>query len=161
METVNISACIRFVQSDVSAYRAYCKKLTFPTSGRDGSLVLYPRLGTTDAVEHFKSLCYFINNGNFQPGDYLVMDNAKIHNAALIQPVLRVLCALRRINLVFLPTYSPELNPIELVFAQAKRYLRTHRNERRPFWVELLRAFNRVTSDNIKQYIKQCIKLKS
>jgi transposase len=38
-----------------------------------------------------------------------------------------------------LPTYSPELNPCELLFAKAKYFLRYHRDGDR-FWVEIMKA---------------------
>lgn len=88
------------------------------------------------------------------------MDNAKIHFAKAIQPALKLLCAVHRVNLVFLPTYSPELNPAELVFAQVKHYLRHSRDEKARFWQELIRAFGQVTKDNVRKYVLHCLKLK-
>ena len=41
----------------------------------------------------------------------LILDNARIHHAKLIQPFL--VEHKNRLNLVFLPPYSPELNLIE------------------------------------------------
>lgn len=40
----------------------------------------------------------------------MVLDNARIHHAKLIQPFLG---ATPRLELIFLPPYSPKLNPIE------------------------------------------------
>jgi transposase len=51
-------------------------------------------------------------------GDLLVADNAAIHKSREIIPTLRVALATAGVRMVFLPTYSPELNPCELVFAQ-------------------------------------------
>ena len=41
----------------------------------------------------------------------MILDNARIHHAKLIQPFLEENC--QRIQLVFLPPYSPQLNLIE------------------------------------------------
>jgi len=41
----------------------------------------------------------------------LILDNARIHHAKLLQPFLEEHA--HRLELVFLPPYSPELNPIE------------------------------------------------
>ena len=41
----------------------------------------------------------------------IILDNAKIHHAKLIQPFLEKLK--NRLELIFLPPYSPELNLIE------------------------------------------------
>eukprot|EP00808_Paulinella_micropora_P019164 g62770.t1 len=53
--------------------------------------------------------------------------NAKIHHANAITPFLRALFQALNIKLVFLPTYSPELNPCELVFANVKQFMRAYR----------------------------------
>lgn len=53
----------------------------------------------------------------------LVLDNAKYHHARMLQPWLR---AHRKVlTLMFLPPYSPELNPIERVWKLTRR-LATH-----------------------------------
>jgi transposase len=52
----------------------------------------------------------------------LVVDNATIHHVAAVQ----AMCNARGVVLLFLPPYSPELNPIEEVFATVKQWLRRH-----------------------------------
>ena len=47
----------------------------------------------------------------------LILDNAQIHKAE----VTRVVADILNINLVYLPVYSPFLNPIEKVWADIKR----------------------------------------
>ena len=55
------------------------------------------------------------------PGSVLVLDNARIHQgAALRQAVEEAGC-----TLLFLPPYSPDLNPIELVWSWIKHLVRT------------------------------------
>lgn len=53
----------------------------------------------------------------------LVLDNAKYHHARALQPWLRQ--QRQRLALLFLPPYSPELNPIERVWKLTRR-LATH-----------------------------------
>lgn len=53
----------------------------------------------------------------------LVLDNAKYHHARALQPWLRR--QRKRLTLLFLPPYSPELNPIERVWKLTRR-LATH-----------------------------------
>ena len=55
-----------------------------------------------------------------RPGDVVVMDNLNIHK---MQAVKRAITGARATP-VYLPTYSPELNPIELLWADLKRTLR-------------------------------------
>lgn len=55
------------------------------------------------------------------PNAVVVMDNASFHRKA------QLICAAQKygFRLIFLPPYSPELNPIENFWAWLKRYLRS------------------------------------
>jgi transposase len=55
-----------------------------------------------------------------RPDDIVVMDNLLAHKAALV----RILIENRGAQLVFLPPYSPDLNPIEPAWALIKKRLR-------------------------------------
>ena len=54
---------------------------------------------------------------------FVVLDNARYHHALLLAPFLRRYA--RRLRLLFLPPYSPQLAPIERVWKLARR-LATH-----------------------------------
>lgn len=54
------------------------------------------------------------------PGDIVVMDNLPAHKVAGVQRAIRA----RGAELLYLPPYSPDLNPIELLFAKLKALLR-------------------------------------
>ena len=54
------------------------------------------------------------------PGDVVVMDNLSSHKGKAIRAAIRNVGA----RLLFLPAYSPDLNPIEQVFAKLKHLLR-------------------------------------
>lgn len=55
-----------------------------------------------------------------QPGDVVVMDNLASHKGRAVRQAIRGAGA----KLFFLPPYSPDLNPIEQVFAKLKHLLR-------------------------------------
>ncbi len=55
-----------------------------------------------------------------RPGDIVVMDNLSSHK----RPTVRAAIRARGARLLFLPPYSPDLNPIEQVFAKLKHLLR-------------------------------------
>ncbi len=55
-----------------------------------------------------------------KPGDIVIMDNLGSHKGITIRKAIRAVGA----NLLFLPAYSPDLNPIEQVFAKLKLLLR-------------------------------------
>lgn len=50
---------------------------------------------------------------------YIVLDNARIHHAKIIEEV----CEILNINLIFSDPYSPDLNPIEDVWRVIKKAL--------------------------------------
>lgn len=54
------------------------------------------------------------------PGDIVVMDNLGSHKGQAVRSAIRAAGA----HLLFLPAYSPDLNPIEQVFAKLKHMLR-------------------------------------
>lgn len=54
------------------------------------------------------------------PGDIVILDNLSSHK----KPAVRVAIRARGARLLFLPPYSPDLNPIEQVFAKLKHLLR-------------------------------------
>jgi transposase len=58
------------------------------------------------------------------PNSVLIVDNASIHKVAGIQEMVEE-CGVR---LMYLLPYSPDLNPIELVFLSIKACLRANRN---------------------------------
>ena len=54
------------------------------------------------------------------PGDIVIMDNLGSHKGKAVRAAIRKAKA----HLIFLPPYSPDLNPIEQVFAKLKALLR-------------------------------------
>ena len=64
-------------------------------------------------VEHV--LCPELNEG-----DLVVMDNLGAHKDRRVKPLIEAVGA----RAVFLPPYSPDLNPIELTWSQIKTFLR-------------------------------------
>jgi transposase len=55
-----------------------------------------------------------------KPGDVVIMDNLGSHKGKAVRKAIRAVGA----RLLFLPPYSPDLNPIEQVFAKLKHLLR-------------------------------------
>ena len=60
-----------------------------------------------------------------KPGQILVMDNATFHKSA----ETRRLIESKGCQLWFLPPYSPELNPIEPIWAVLKRYVKRFQHQ--------------------------------
>lgn len=57
---------------------------------------------------------------NLKPGDVVVMDNLSAHKTALVVAAIRAVGA----DVLFLPPYSPEYNPIERAWAKLKDFIR-------------------------------------
>ena len=55
-----------------------------------------------------------------KPGDIVILDNLGSHKGDAVRKAVRAAGA----RLLFLPPYSPDLNPIEQVFAKLKTLLR-------------------------------------
>ena len=82
------------------------------------------------------------------------MDNVSIHHVDTVVELLTSVGALVR----FLPTYSPDINPIE-VFAEVKYYLQANSRLFDSFMtpttiIIILQAFNSVSTENSQSYIK-------
>ena len=57
---------------------------------------------------------------NLKPGQVVVMDNLQVHKAKRVRELIEG----RGCSLVFLPSYSPDFNPIEEAFSKVKTLLR-------------------------------------
>jgi transposase len=57
------------------------------------------------------------------PGDIVIMDNLGSHKSHAVRAAIRKVGA----RLIFLPPYSPDLNPIEQVFSKLKALVRKAR----------------------------------
>jgi transposase len=57
---------------------------------------------------------------SLRPGDIVIMDNLGSHKGQAVRAAIRS----RGARLLFLPSYSPDLNPIEQLFAKLKHLLR-------------------------------------
>ena len=62
-----------------------------------------------------------------EPGDIVIMDNLGSHKGQAVRRAIRNTGA----QLFFLPPYSPDLNPIEQVFAKLKTLIRKSRRAHR------------------------------
>ena len=71
---------------------------------------------------------------NLKAGSVLVLDNWRVH----LGPDVRKLVAKYKCSLLYLPPYSPDFNPIELLFSKIKAFVKKLRPLALP---ELMQAF--------------------
>jgi transposase len=84
-----------------------------------GLQALYPYDGPINA-ERFIDFIEHKLRPYLNPGDVIIMDNCRTHHAKIVSEKLKSLS----IDTLFLPPYSPELNPIEESWAVIKARLK-------------------------------------
>lgn len=60
------------------------------------------------------------------------------------------------VHLYFLPKYSPELNPCELIFGFLKDHLRHWRDDSR-FWLEIIKALSTISYWTVVKFYSHCL----
>lgn len=84
------------------------------------------------------------------PGDIVVMDNLSAHKVAGIARAIRACGA----QLLYLPPYSPDLNPIELLFAKLKALLRKAAERSIPaLWTRIGEVLDHFSVDECRHYL--------
>jgi transposase len=61
---------------------------------------------------------------SLKPGDIVIMDNLGSHKSVALRRIIKAAGA----RLCYLPPYSPDLNPIEQIFAKIKHWMRAAQN---------------------------------
>ena len=121
-----------------------------------GMVCSTPRIATNTALSFLQFIAELVANQHLVAGDVLVLDNAAIHYADDIQIPLNFLLQATGVRLLFMPTYSPELSPCELVFAQIKNKLRNDRVQRHLI-LDIAAACAAVSWLNVFAYYRKCI----
>lgn len=88
-----------------------------------------------------------------RPGDVVVMDNLPAHKPVAIRAAIEAAGAL----LLFLPPYSPDFNPIELVFAKIKALLKKAAARTvEALWDAIRDAINAITPKDARSFFAAC-----
>ena len=87
---------------------------------------------------------------SLKPGDVLVLDNLAAHKVAGVSEAIRAAGA----SLLYLPPYSPDLNPIEQFFAKLKALLRKAASRTRDaLWDTIGALLDEFPDDERRAYI--------
>ena len=78
------------------------------------------KLGTSPNRVIFEAWVEQMLVPQLHPGDVVIMDNLPAHKSLVAEAAIRSAGAW----LLFLPPYSPDLNPIEMAFSKLKAHLR-------------------------------------
>jgi transposase len=86
----------------------------------DGPVAPFASEGPADA-DAFRTYVEKVLAPELRRGDVVVMDDLDVHKAAGVAEAIRR----RRARAVYLPPYSPDPNPVELLWAKVRRLLRS------------------------------------
>ena len=118
----------------------------------DGSTACMTIEGATNA-EIFRAYVKEILLPTLHPGDVLVMDNLSAHKDA------RSLAMLEQagVEVRFLPPYSPDLNPIELMWSKVKNLLRgAEARDNETLLLAIGEALSKVTPKDAAHWFAHC-----
>jgi transposase len=88
-----------------------------------------------------------------RPGDVVILDNLSSHKSARTRDRIEAAGA----RLEFLPPYSPDLNPIEMVFAKIKQTLRSLAcRTRQTLWDSMQAVLDTVTGADAVNCFRHC-----
>ena len=90
---------------------------------------------------------------SLEPGAVVVMDNLKAHKVAGVEAAIRAVGA----SLLYLPPYSPDLNPIEQVFAKFEALLRkVAARTKEVLWSTIGQLLEQFSPDECANYLANC-----
>ena len=105
---------------------------------------------TTDA---FRAYVAQLLGPTLRPGDLVILDNLSVHKDPGSAPLIEQ----RGATLLFLPPDSPDLNPIEPVFAKLKALARgAARRSRAALWPDLGTALSQISPGECQHYFRHC-----
>jgi len=86
-------------------------------------------------------------------GDVVILDNLSSHKRAGTRKLIEAAGA----TLLFLPPYSPDLNPIEMIFSKIKQLLRSMAcRTREALWTAMQSGIDQVTASDAAHCFAHC-----
>jgi len=88
-----------------------------------------------------------------RPGDVVVLDNLSSHKSQRAREIIQS----RGARMEFLPPYSPDLNPIEMVFSKIKQLLRSLAcRSRDALWAAVQDLLDQITPADAANCFRHC-----
>jgi len=101
----------------------------------------------------FESFVKHVLVPELRPGDVVIMDNLSSHKRSRTRELIEA----RGAELEFLPPYSPDLNPIEMVFSKLKQLLRSLGcRTRDALWGSMQSVLDQVTAHDAQHCFEHC-----
>ena len=103
--------------------------------------------------EVFEAFVEQVLTPSLKAGDVVVMDNLSSHKGQRVRQLIESAGA----KVLYLPPYSPDLNPIELAFAKLKQLMRSaaHRTMD-ALWQDVQRMLDLITPDDAAGFYHHC-----
>jgi transposase len=118
----------------------------------DGSTACMTIEGATD-TEVFRLYVRQVLCPTLHPGDVVIMDNLSPHKSAETLSLIQQLGA----EVLFLPAYSPDLNPIEKMWSKLKEFLRSAQARSQPSLVQAIAsALETITTQDGINWFASC-----
>ena len=118
----------------------------------DGSTACMAIDGATDK-NIFREYVRHVLMPTLQPGDIVILDNLGAHK----DPTARELIESVGAQIRFLPSYSPDLNPIEKMWSKIKEFLRNAKARTEELLFDAIAAaLKTVTPDDAKGWFASC-----
>jgi transposase len=118
----------------------------------DGSTACMTIDGATDA-EVFEAYVRQVLAPALRPGDVIVMDNLAPHKSPRTLSFIEQTGA----EVMFLPAYSPDLNPIEKMWSKVKNTLRSLEARTQPLLIEAIgQALEGITRQDAINWFASC-----
>jgi transposase len=118
----------------------------------DGTRAAMTVGGGTDAAA-FGTFLDFVLAPALRPGDVVVMDNLAAHKVAAVRETVEAAGA----TVLYLPPYSPDLNPIEKMWSKVKQLLRSAAARTKDaLEAAIAAALAAVTADDCRGWFESC-----
>ena len=136
-----------------AAPHGHWKTTTFVAGLRASGIIAPFVLDGPMTGEAFRAYVEQVLAPELEPGDAVVMDNLSPHKVAGVQEAIRAAGA----SVLYLPSYSPDFNPIEQLFAKLKELLRkAAARTKEALWEAIGRHLDDFTPEACPNYLADC-----
>ncbi|HQU81624.1 MAG TPA: IS630 family transposase [Pyrinomonadaceae bacterium] len=120
---------------------------------RNGLFATLSFRGATD-TEAMKAFLKEFLLPELNPGDCVIWDNLAVHKTHVVQDLFRQ----AKVELLFLPPYSPDLNPIEMCWSKLNTYLRSVSARTYEALLKAISAaIKKITATDAQNWIRHCV----
>jgi transposase len=136
-----------------SAPHGHWKNLTFVGALRRRRLTA--PMVTDEPMDDEMFLAYVRNFlcPTLQPGDIVILDNLSSHKVAGVEQAINAVGA----TVLYLPAYSPDLNPIEKFFSKLKALLRkAAKRDINSLWKKIGKLLDHVSQSECSNFFASC-----